>query len=338
MLLLLSELFIVFFLTPFLDYNPYLDQITKYEIFYNAHSFIYEYVLGMQISEEKTNDSISYQKLGKNVMVLLNHPGFLDFFSCMYFHQKHFGSSHTIIFATIPLLTKIPFLGKHFEQNPHFTLYNGMSEEDLLKVVTYLENFPSPFVLYLMPEGGTHKKSAFEKSQNTEIGKSLQHLTVPRSKAVKTFFPLMDSVLDLTLMTKGPKGSYLDQCVIGKYPSHLHIQVQDVSQNFKEEKDITKVLESIWLEKDQLLEKSAYHTSEPCDDHLQISNEIPSLFSGFYQLLVFYLLIFHEKNHKFLLLLSSGFWTFFVEYFFWNRHYSTNLGFTCLFFGYLLYI
>lgn len=335
MLFFPSLIFIQVVIIPFLQLLFFIPQATRFHWVYNIFSFTYQHIIGMSISYDETFQ-LDLESLGSKIFVISNHPGYTDFLNFVCFHQRYFSTTHEAIFVTIPKFSKFPFIGKYFLKNPHFTLYNGISKEELEDLKKYLENYPRPFVLYMMPEGSTYIDLKIEQSKKTEIGKHLKHLIYPRTKAFLHFYPLVDSVIDLTFCYKGAKAPYLGPCIMGQYPHSLYIHIENQTNFLFQQKNcIKKALESIWLKKDKILIN--FRTKEK--DDLVEETDFPLFFPlGLSFLYLFFPMLSLYLKDFYLFGLTIIFWIFFLESFFWKRHFWMNKLTGLLLYAYLIWL
>lgn len=312
-----------------------IPKTKKNRWFFIVLSFLQQYVLGISIYKELSNFDTT--KLGKKVLVIANHPGYMDFLALGWFHTKYFKSTHEPIFVTLKKFEDFPLIGKYLQKSPHFTLYPKIPQEELQELVQYLDQYPVPFVLYLLPEGTTYQEIQIEKSKSTFFGKSIRHLLIPKFRAFQVFLPIMDSVLDLTLKYKGAKAPYCLPCFYGNYPFSLHIDIQDVSSQFQNIENCCNELQQLWLSKDSRIENwlvankinSTYLENRFSMSHNWVNIGIIFVYNFFP---ILSLLFFHPV---FWIIIHLN-WIFFLEYWLWGRHFFLHLITFCILICFLL--
>lgn len=224
--------------------------------------FLTTFWLGNKMTVEST---LKKTEIGSKNLVIANHPSVLDFAGISFFHQKVF-PNHKPIFIIKKSYQNIPIIGKCLKDTKQIFLYKNITEDELTKYEEFLVDNNDPFVLYLFPEGTTFCKETFQKSLQTETGKGLNHLLFPRSKAFERFVPICEYIIDLTIVNHGGHAEYFSNLLWGAYPFHTVFYTKNVTDRFKNKRDPTSSLLTLWKEKDEFLsQQNAYQYPELVD-------------------------------------------------------------------------
>jgi hypothetical protein len=215
----------------------------KHRDFAKHAKWVYERVMGVNV---KIKSSVDSKK--SKILVIANHPGLTDFLTLSSLHQDQF-LHHDPIFVIDRKFTRVPILGKYWK-NSNIPIGKGISDNEMECLKQFLEDYPNPFVLYLFPEGTICCSKTFKKSQQTEDGKFLHHLLIPKTKALTWFLPCFEQVFSLTIVNQGKDAHWWKWSLFGYYPHTVQLFLTDISDLFSDPQNIYHDLLALWKQKD----------------------------------------------------------------------------------------
>ena len=240
---------ILFFISGLIiDKASRLSPYQKIKLFSKLNGWFYEYVMGVDIKIHY--DSI-VSKHSDRMMIISNHPGCSDFLTIFSFHSREF-PDHVPIFVLDKKFVRVPVMGKYYVSY-HIAIAKKITDEELTAFQQFLTDFPQPFVLYIFPEGTTFCKEMFERSRKTPDGKLLDHVLIPKTKALAWFLPCVDSVSSMTILNHGEHPEYWSSLILDKYPHTIDLFLSDISGYFPKEENIYPKLLDLWKQKDVFL-------------------------------------------------------------------------------------
>lgn len=297
MFLLPLTFILCYILANVLERFFWLEKAQREKLFYSFIPWIYQYLTGVSV--------LTYlpplENMGKKILVLSNHPGFVDFLTLMCFHAKHF-PDHDNIFVISKTYQKIPYFGKYFYNSPHIPMYKGISKEELEIHKKYLEEYDRPCVVYIFPEGNISCPKNIKKKKSP-----FPFSLIPKSTGITHLLPVMDQVIDITILYKGSPAYNETPMLLGEYPSSALMIGRDVTNTF-DKKTIDESLGLIWTNKNKLIQ---VFENEKKD--ILISKDL--LLGGNEALFLFFSSLFLWKS----LFAKLAFGIFLIDKFYWKR-------------------